>query len=249
MDKEQFKEKAIQFARNKGFYAIMLGSIGIIGATVFITYGNAAKEVPQAEIPIAPIEANQSQDQSLNEAQVELVTELEVPKPTIVDFEAAIKEAEEAETVEDSAPKKQQKQLFPAPLEGDILLPFAKDELVYSKTLKQWTTHLGIDLGAENESSVKAIGEGVVSKAYNDPMLGNTLKITHGNGYESTYSSLEAMPILKEGDAIKANQIIGAIGLSALSECEMAPHLHFELRLNDKLLDPRSYLMGITKLN
>ena len=49
---------------------------------------------------------------------------------------------------------------FQIPLKGEILKDYSKDSLVYSDTLKEWTTHLGIDIKAERASVVKASADG-----------------------------------------------------------------------------------------
>ena len=51
---------------------------------------------------------------------------------------------------------------FKMPVEGEIIKEFSKDTLVYSETLKEWITHLGIDIKAEKTSVVKASEEGTV---------------------------------------------------------------------------------------
>ena len=61
---------------------------------------------------------------------------------------------------------------FISPVNGEILVDFAQEELVYSKTLEEWTTHLGIDIKADKTSVVSASERGVVKSIKNDPRYG-----------------------------------------------------------------------------
>ena len=67
---------------------------------------------------------------------------------------------------------------------------FAKDNLVYSNTLEEWVTHLGIDIKAEKTTVVKSAEAGKVKSIKNDPRYGLTVVIEHDNGYQTVYSNL-----------------------------------------------------------
>ena len=54
---------------------------------------------------------------------------------------------------------------FIKPVEGEMLKEYAKDNLVYSETLKEWITHTGVDIRAEKTTVVKAAEE---RKSYSD---------------------------------------------------------------------------------
>lgn len=58
---------------------------------------------------------------------------------------------------------------FVAPVSGEIIKDFASDNLVYSKTLDEWTTHYGIDIRADKMGVVAASEAGVVESIKNDP--------------------------------------------------------------------------------
>ena len=67
--------------------------------------------------------------------------------------------------------------VFESPIAGEVMKEFAKDSLIYSETLKEWTTHLGIDIKAERATVVKASADGTVKDIKNDPRFGLTLII------------------------------------------------------------------------
>ena len=74
---------------------------------------------------------------------------------------------------------------FSMPVEGEISKDFAKDSLVYSETLKEWVTHMGIDIKAEKTTVVKAAESGTIKSIKNDPRYGLTVVIDHGDGTSS----------------------------------------------------------------
>ena len=79
---------------------------------------------------------------------------------------------------------------FVKPTEGDIICEYAKDNLIYSETLKEWITHTAIDIKADKTSVIKASADGIVKSIVNDPRYGLTVIIEHDEGYETVYANL-----------------------------------------------------------
>ena len=131
---------------------------------------------------------------------------------------------------------------FIMPVEGEISRGFAKDSLVYSNTLEEWVTHLGIDIKAERTSIVKAAEGGEVAAIKNDPRYGLTIIIDHGNGYKSIYSNLLTTEFVSEGERVEKGQSIATVGNSAAFEIVDEAHLHFEILKDDMQVDPNIYL-------
>ena len=131
---------------------------------------------------------------------------------------------------------------FSFPVDGEILKDYAKENLVYSETLDEWTTHLGIDFIAEKTSIVKAVANGVVKSIKNDPRYGLTIVIEHDGGFESVYSSLLSSEFVTVGEEVKQGDAIGSVGNTATFEIADETHLHFELKQDGKNVDPNIYL-------
>ena len=131
---------------------------------------------------------------------------------------------------------------FSFPVDGEILKDYAKENLVYSETLDEWTTHLGIDFKAEKTSIVKAVANGVVKSIKNDPRYGLTIVIEHDGGFESVYSSLLSSEFVTVGEEVKQGDAIGSVGNTATFEIADETHLHFELKQDGKNVDPNIYL-------
>lgn len=131
---------------------------------------------------------------------------------------------------------------FIVPLEGEMIRDFAKDNLVYSQTLDEWITHLGIDIKAEKATVVKVAADGKVETIKNDPRYGLTVVISHSNGFKTIYSNLLTAEFVTEGEEVKSGQTLGTVGNNASFEISDGPHLHFELIKNNEQIDPKIYI-------
>ena len=130
---------------------------------------------------------------------------------------------------------------FIKPIEGEILKEFSNENLLYSETLKEWTTHTGIDISADMSTVVKSAAEGMVKAIKNDPRYGITVILTHANGYETRYSNLLTAEFIKEGEKVKQGQTIGTVGNTATFEIADNSHLHFEILKNSEYVNPVQY--------
>ncbi len=131
---------------------------------------------------------------------------------------------------------------FSKPVEGDIVKEYAKDNLIYSNTLQEWTTHLGIDIKAEKTTVVKSAEKGTIKSIKNDPRYGLTIVIEHENGYQTVYSNLLSSEFVVEGEKVEKDQSIGTVGNTAAFEVADEPHLHFEILKDSVQVDPNIYL-------
>lgn len=131
---------------------------------------------------------------------------------------------------------------FTKPVEGDVIREFAKDNLVYSETLQEWVTHLGIDIKANKTTVVKASADGTIRSIKNDPRYGLTIIIDHDDGYQTIYSNLLTTEFVVEGEKVKQGQSIGTVGNTAVFEISDESHLHFEILKDSDQLDPNIYI-------
>ena len=131
---------------------------------------------------------------------------------------------------------------FIAPVSGEIITDYAEESLIYSTTLQEWTTHLGIDIKADKASVVVASEDGVVKSIKNDPRYGLTITISHNEDFETVYSNLLSSEFVSEGDTVVQGQTIGTVGESASFEIADVPHLHFEIYKEGKSVNPTIYL-------
>ncbi len=119
---------------------------------------------------------------------------------------------------------------------------FAQEAVVYNKTLGEWATHDGVDFLGQEGDAVRAVESGTVTRVWEDPLMGHCVEITHRGGYISRYCSLSTEGMVSAEDAVSRGQVIGTMGISASSECEEGPHLHFELWRLKAAQDPMNFL-------
>ena len=131
---------------------------------------------------------------------------------------------------------------FEKPVDGEIMKEYAKDNLVYSETLKEWVTHLGIDIKAEKTSVVKSAEAGTVKSIKNDPRYGLTIVVDHEDGYQTVYSNLLTSEFVVEGEKVEKGQSLGTVGNTAVFEIADEPHLHFEILKDSIQIDPSIYI-------
>ena len=132
--------------------------------------------------------------------------------------------------------------IFSMPVDGDIIKDFAKDTLVYSTTLNEWTTHTGVDIKAEKTTVVKAAEKGTVKYIKNDPRYGLTIVVEHDDGYSTVYSNLLTSEFFVEGEKVEKGQTLGTVGNTAAFEIADESHLHFEILKDNIPIDPNSCL-------
>lgn len=103
------------------------------------------------------------------------------------------------------------------------------------KTLKM---HEGVDITAPTGTVVRATGNGtVVHSGISDGGFGKLVIIDHGYGYKTFYAHLNKCS-LRKGSLVKRGEIVGMVGNTGRST---APHLHYEVRKNDKPVNPINY--------
>ncbi len=131
---------------------------------------------------------------------------------------------------------------FEKPVEGEILKEYAKDNLIYSETLKEWVTHFGIDIKADKTTVVKSAEAGTVKSIKNDPRYGLTIVIDHGDEMQTVYANLLTSEFVVEGEKVEKGQSIGTVGNTGVFEVADEPHLHFEILKDSIPQDPNIYL-------
>jgi murein DD-endopeptidase MepM/ murein hydrolase activator NlpD len=100
--------------------------------------------------------------------------------------------------------------------------------------------HTGQDFAAPTGTPMLATSRGTVVSASWSGGYGNLVRIRHANGVETYYAHLSAIDV-QVGDTVDKGQRIGLVGSTGNST---GPHLHLEVRVDDKPTDPASWLRG-----
>lgn len=155
--------------------------------------------------------------------------------------EVKLKENEEEEKNEEPPKEKTQMELdaeevkkicnFKKPLSGKITSEFG-DREVTSKVMS--ADHKGIDIAANSGTNISSAIDGIVSVAEKNSEYGKFIKITNGE-VMTVYAHCKSLKV-KVGDKIKSGQTIATVGSTGNST---GPHLHFEIRLSNRYINPR----------
>ncbi|MEP7212545.1 MAG: M23 family metallopeptidase [Acidobacteriota bacterium] len=98
--------------------------------------------------------------------------------------------------------------------------------------------HAGMDIDGERGDLVVAPASGTVTKATWQGGYGNMVEVDHGNGLISRYGHLSKINV-EVGEPVQRGQLMAFVGSTGRST---GPHLHYELRFNDKPINPRRFL-------
>jgi murein DD-endopeptidase MepM/ murein hydrolase activator NlpD len=125
---------------------------------------------------------------------------------------------------------------------GRVTQPFGPSDLLLEPPLGQYAHfHTGIDIAAPFGTTVTAAATGVVvAVGHSNVGYGNYVVIGHGGGIMTLYGHLLETDVVV-GDAVARGQRIGLEGSTGWST---GPHVHFELRVNDAVVDPMPYLLA-----
>ena len=102
--------------------------------------------------------------------------------------------------------------------------------------------HKGVDFAADEGAEVAAIADGTVTAISLNAKTGNVITIDHGDGLVGIYRFVEPVSTLKEGAKVTKGQCFATVAAAYGSEKLDGTHLHFELELKGKSVDPASYL-------
>lgn len=98
--------------------------------------------------------------------------------------------------------------------------------------------HSGLDFRGPIGAPIHAAAAGRVSFVGVKSGYGNVVEISHGNGLLTRYAHMSRWQA-RVGQDVAAGDVIGAIGSTGRST---GPHLHFEVRINDRAVNPRPFL-------
>ena len=100
------------------------------------------------------------------------------------------------------------------------------------------TNHKGLDIAAKAGTTIKAAASGTVTFAGYKGSLGNLVIIDHGNGIQTYYGHCSKLYV-ENGQKVESGEEIAAVGSTGAAT---GPHLHFEIHINGKAVNPQNYL-------
>ena len=235
-------------------YGVILSILVIIMIIIFLIYQKSDEEKSNKVVEILGEQseenlnleiASTSMDKTIEEIK-EDTTQIEVNEKENINLNnnENLNSNQIAQVVKENSEETIKNEIinFSSPVEGEIMREYAKDKLVYSDTLKEWITHLGIDIKAQKTTVVKASAAGKIIAIKNDPRFGLSVLIEHKNGYSTMYSNLLTAEFVTVGEEVEQGETIGTVGNTATFEIMDEPHLHFEIIKDGVQIDPNMYL-------
>lgn len=230
MNYPDFEPETEEKKSSKVFYWVLAACmIAVCGAIVTTVVGTLPKDIP---------EAPQSTTSSSVVTTTSAVQQVVIPATNVPDDRTTVT------TVPTTAPTTtQSKDLFVLPVSNRVLRSYSETHQ-YSETLGEWRTHNGVDFEAKENQSVKAVADGTIKTITKDTLWGDVVEIDHGSKRISRYCGVTAQGV-KVGDTVKVGDIIGKVS-AVPSEIKDASHMHLEILVNGKYLDPLTLLQGET---
>lgn len=126
--------------------------------------------------------------------------------------------------------------LMRRPVRGENVRLTSGFGMRFHPLLNEKRMHTGIDWATSVGTPVLAAGSGVIEMAGRKGAYGNYIRIRHPNGYHTAYAHmLRFRKGIKKGSKVRQGEVIGYVGTTGLSS---GPHLHFEVLINSRRIDP-----------
>lgn len=236
-------KKMGDFIMGKGFYIALLLCVATIGVSGYYLYneisgarGQADPVGGQAQVVLPDSTEGQAKPPEVSQTDPR-TQETDKPKPQ----PKPAPEQDEPKAEQTNAPV-EAPPVYTWPVKGEVFSDFSLEVLAYDETMGDWRTHSGVDIAAQVGTRVLALSNGTVTRVYEDDLMGTSVVIDHGEGLVSTYQNLSPYPTVAQGDSVVTGTVIGAVGDTAIAESGRPPHLHLEVMVDNRAVDPVDYL-------
>ena len=218
-------EERIQAIMKAKKLPVYLTAIAVIVAAAVVTVFATQAEPPANQEKEILAQRVEQQEKAILEAAVAL----ELPQ------EQSVEDSQPAE--ETMLPAEPVDYVFPLENADAAVLDSFGDRPVPDVPVNvspKYAFHRGVDLEAEEGSSVLAVADGTVTVSTSDLIYGEQITIQHADGMLTTYSHLSER-LVSEGDSVRQGQIIGRSGATGWAT---GPHLHLDVQVNGEYVDP-----------
>lgn len=223
------------FFKEKGFYiSLACGVIAIAAfAAICLNMRDGEDSSPMAEASNTPAPtsvATPETEEVLNGSAKTELKETKTPKPT----EKTVKT--QSESVRNKLEFDQEAGLL-WPVNGDVLMEYSADKVVYFKTLAEYRTNPALIIEAKEGTDVKASADGVVESVTTSEETGRTVTVSIGDNFTVTYGQLKDVAVGK-GDMVSEGQVIGKIAKPTKYYSEEGSNLYFQVKEKNQTVNP-----------
>ena len=114
--------------------------------------------------------------------------------------------------------------------------------LVYSSSMGYWRTHNGVDFAADAGEKVMSVAAGKVTAVQHTVLEATVITVDHGDGLFSYYKGLDADVAVEVGQEVALGDVLGSVAANMPYERDEGAHLHLEMKLGGKYVDPLNYI-------
>jgi len=127
--------------------------------------------------------------------------------------------------------------LMRKPVRGDDVRLTSGFGVRFHPLLNSRKMHTGVDWACSTGTPIIAAGNGTIEEVGRKGYYGNYVRIRHANGYQTAYGHMSRFADVHPGMKVRQGQVIGYVGSTGLSS---GPHVHFEVLVNSRFVDPMS---------
>ncbi|MCL2356038.1 MAG: M23 family metallopeptidase [Defluviitaleaceae bacterium] len=239
--------------RKKGFFIALYSCLGVIAvlAVVVTLFSTGGGPDPYDQEPTAYVGADQV-DTYLTQAEEEAwfrPRQTPAPPPPAPpepppEPEPPPAPAPPPPRVETFEPFTEENR-FVWPVYGEVIMPFSVTSLIFDPTMDRFSTNDNIRIAAFEGDPVRAGADGRIVGIGTDFWRGNYVTIDHGNGWLTTLGQLMENVLVREGDVVRAGQVIGGIGQPAISSSLNGTHVHLHITRDDVPMNPYDFLQAV----
>lgn len=187
---------------------------------------------------------NINQDSILGEEKKQNIISSEETSTTVEQVPETTEEKKEMYNVQQAAvlPETPEiKKQVTWPVEGDILIDYDMDNLVYFKTIDKYKCSDAICIQAEQGTPVYSGADGTIIEMDECDEYGKYMTVDIGDGYKITYGQLDNIPV-SSGLTIKKGDLIGYVAKATRFYALEGDNLYVKMTKNGELVDPTDFL-------
>lgn len=225
------------FYKEKGFYVSLLCGIVALAAFGAICWNLMGNETTEGDVPEQIAEESSSPTVQTRKPETKEVSadnaKSEVKKKTKSKKKSV---QTDADAISNTLHFDQETGLL-WPVQGDILMEYSADSVVYFKTLAQYRTNPAVLIEAKEGDDVKASADGVVLDIATSDETGRTLTMSIGDDFTVSYGQLKEIAVEK-GETVSEGQVIGKVAAPTKYYSLEGTNLYYQVKENDTPVNP-----------